>query len=158
VRIALIEDNEALANGIAHCLRDSGHAVDLLGDGVSADAFLTEDGADLVILDVNLPLLDGIEVLRNLRRRNDATPVILLTARGAVENRVEGLDAGADDYLVKPFDMTERESCGLVRSVMSRRRTSCGTRACHLICRVRNARCLNAFSGIATVWPRKRPC
>ena len=118
MRIALIEDNEALANGIANCLRDSGHAVDLLGDGVSADAFLMEDGADLVILDINLPQLDGIEVLRNLRRRNDATPVILLTARGAVENRVEGLDAGADDYLVKPFDMTELEA--RVRALLRR--------------------------------------
>lgn len=118
MRIALIEDNEALANGIAHCLRDAGHAVDLLDDGVSADAFLTGESADLVILDVNLPKLDGIEVLKKLRRRNDATPVILLTARGAVENRVEGLDAGADDYLVKPFDMIELEA--RVRALLRR--------------------------------------
>jgi len=118
VRIALVEDNEALANGIAHCLKDSGHAVDLLGDGVSADAFLSEEGADLIILDINLPGMSGIEVLQNLRRRRDATPVILLTARGAVENRVEGLDAGADDYLVKPFDMSELEA--RVRALLRR--------------------------------------
>jgi len=110
VRIALIEDNQALANGIAHCLRDAGHAVDLIADGGSADEFLSSEGADLVILDVNLPGMNGVDVLRNLRRRKDATPVILLTARGAVENRVEGLDAGADDYLVKPFEMVELEA------------------------------------------------
>lgn len=118
MRIALIEDNEALANGIAHCLRDSGHAVDLLGDGKSADAFLSGDGADLVILDINLPEMDGVEVLRALRRRNDPTPVILLTAKGSVEDRVEGLDAGADDYLVKPFEMAELEA--RVRALLRR--------------------------------------
>ena len=118
MRIALIEDNQALANGIAHCLRDAGHAVDLIADGSSADDFLSNESADLVILDINLPSMSGIDVLRNMRRRRDATPVIILTARGAVDNRVEGLDAGADDYLVKPFEMIELEA--RVRALLRR--------------------------------------
>jgi two-component system OmpR family response regulator len=110
MRIAVIEDNEALANGIAFRLRDRGHAVDLLHDGQEADAFLAQEGADLVVLDLNRPLMDGIDVLRSLRRRGDNTPVILLTARSETAERVAGLDAGADDYLTKPFEMDELEA------------------------------------------------
>ena len=118
MRIVLVEDNEALAKGVAHCLRDAGHAVDMIANGGTADAFLSSEGADLVILDVTLPEMDGIEILRRMRRREDVTPVILLTARAAVENRVEGLDAGADDYLVKPFEMAELEA--RVRALLRR--------------------------------------
>ena len=110
MRIAVIEDNEALAHGIAFRLRDRGHSVDLLHDGVEADAFLAQEGADLVVLDLNLPRMDGIEVLRAMRRRDDGTPVILLTARSETAERVAGLDAGADDYLIKPFEMDELEA------------------------------------------------
>ena len=110
MRIAVIEDNEALAHGIAFRLRDRGHSVDLLRDGAEADAFLAQEGADLVVLDLNLPGLDGIEVLRAMRRRGDGTPVILLTARSETAERVAGLDAGADDYLTKPFEMDELEA------------------------------------------------
>ena len=110
MRIAIVEDNEALANGIAYRLRDRGHAVDILNDGRDADAFLSRDGADLVVLDLNLPGLDGLEVLRAMRRRGDSTPVILLTARSETAERVAGLDAGADDYLTKPFEMDELEA------------------------------------------------
>jgi len=110
VRIAVIEDNEALAQGIAHRLRDRGHAVDLLHDGEEADAFLRHEGADLIVLDCNLPGCDGLEVLTRLRRRGDGTPVILLTARAETSERVAGLDAGADDYLTKPFEMDELEA------------------------------------------------
>lgn len=110
MRIAVIEDNEALAHGIAFRLRDRGHSVDLLHDGAEADAFLAQEGADLIVLDLNLPGLDGIEVLRALRRRGDGTPVILLTARSETVERVAGLDAGADDYLTKPFEMDELEA------------------------------------------------
>ena len=110
MRIAVIEDNEALAQGIAFRLRDRGHAVDLLHDGLEADAFLSQDGADLVVLDLNLPGMDGIDVLRAMRRRGDGTPVILLTARAETVERVAGLDAGADDYLTKPFEMDELEA------------------------------------------------
>lgn len=110
MRIAVIEDNAALAQGIAFRLRDRGHAVDLLHDGAEADHFLAQEGADLVVLDLNLPGMDGIEVLRAMRRRGDGTPVILLTARSETAERVAGLDAGADDYLTKPFEMAELEA------------------------------------------------
>lgn len=110
MRIAVVEDNEALAHGIAFRLRDRGHSVDLLHDGAEADTFLAQEGADLVVLDLNLPHMDGIEVLRALRRRGDGTPVILLTARSETAERVAGLDAGADDYLTKPFEMDELEA------------------------------------------------
>ncbi len=119
MRIAVIEDNAALAHGIAYRLRDRGHSVDLLHDGREADAFLAREGADLVVLDINLPGLDGLDVLRALRRRNDSTPVILLTARTETRERVAGLDAGADDYLIKPFEMDELEA--RLRAIARRR-------------------------------------
>ncbi len=119
MRIALIEDNAALAKGIAYRLRDQGHAVDIVGDGVTADSYLSQEGADLVILDISLPELDGLSVLRALRARGDPTPVLLLTARSDTQDRVRGLDAGADDYLVKPFEMEEMEA--RVRALARRR-------------------------------------
>ena len=81
MRIALIEDNIDLAKGIAHSLGDAGHAVDHLTDGAEAKVFLEREGADLVVLDINLPGLSGLDVLRDLRARRDHTPVLLLTAR-----------------------------------------------------------------------------
>ncbi|MEM7378031.1 MAG: response regulator transcription factor [Pseudomonadota bacterium] len=110
MRIAVIEDNLSLAKAIAYRLRDRGHAVDLLHDGTAADAFLVKEGADLVVLDINLPGRNGLDILHAMRDRGDASPVILLTARGLTEERVAGLDAGADDYLVKPFEMDELEA------------------------------------------------
>lgn len=107
MRIALVEDNRSLAQGIATSLRDLGHAVDLLEDGAQADVFLRGEMVDLAILDVNLPGLSGLAVLRALRARGDATPVLMLTAMGKTSERVAGLDAGADDYLVKPFETAE---------------------------------------------------
>lgn len=107
MRIALVEDNAGLRKGITYCLVDEGHAVDALEDGDAADAFLAQESGDLVILDINLPGLSGLQVLENLRKRGDARPVILLTARASTEDRVKGLDLGADDYLVKPFAMEE---------------------------------------------------
>lgn len=119
MRIAVIEDNTALANAIAYRLRDRGHAADVLHDGEEADAFLIRERADLVVLDINLPGMNGLDVLRAMRRRGDGTPVILLTARTETSERVAGLDAGADDYLTKPFEMDELEA--RLRA-MSRRR------------------------------------
>jgi two-component system OmpR family response regulator len=107
VHIAVIEDNQSMAKGIAFVLRDQGHAVDLLHDGTQADTFLRSDASDLVILDINLPGISGLEILKTLRASGDARPVILLTARSDTHERVAGLDAGADDYLIKPFDMAE---------------------------------------------------
>jgi len=107
MRIALIEDNDGLRKGITYCLQDEGHAVDAIEDGDAADAFLAQEGGDLIILDINLPGMSGLDVLANLRKRGDVRPVILLTARARTEDRVKGLDLGADDYLVKPFAMEE---------------------------------------------------
>ena len=107
MRVILVEDNVSLAKGIANALTDMGHAVDHLDDGLDADVFLARHTADVAIIDINLPRLTGIEIIRRLRARGDTLPVLVLTARGKTSERVEGLDAGADDYLVKPFDMAE---------------------------------------------------
>jgi two-component system OmpR family response regulator len=110
MRIAIIEDNKTLANGIAHLLRDQGHAVDVINDGAEGLEFLAQETADIIVLDINLPRVSGLEILQKIRSRGDVTPVILLTARGETKDRVTGLDAGADDYLVKPFDMEELDA------------------------------------------------
>lgn len=119
MRITLVEDNASLAKGIAYRLEDGGHAVDVLDDGRLAQEFLRSDGSDLVILDINLPGVDGLTLLKELRSRGDLRPVILLTARAETEDRVHGLDAGADDYLIKPFEMAELEA--RVRALLRRR-------------------------------------
>lgn len=121
MRIVLVEDNASLARGIAYRMEDSGHAVDILSDGLQADDFLRSDDADVVILDINLPGLDGLSVLRRMRERGDERPVIVLTARSETEDRVRGLDSGADDYLVKPFEIAELEA--RVRALARRRET-----------------------------------
>ena len=119
MRIVLVEDNQSLRKGITYRLTDDGHAVDALEDGEAADVFLQQEDCDLVILDINLPGKDGLEILTNMRRRSDPRPVILLTARSTTQDRVEGLDAGADDYLIKPFEM--EELAARVRAVARRR-------------------------------------
>jgi two-component system OmpR family response regulator len=107
MRIVLVEDNERLAKGIVNALHDQGHAVDWLSDGIEASRFLKTEGADLAVIDVNLPGLSGFEIVRKLRERGSTIPVIMLTARTELGDRITGLDAGADDYLGKPFDMAE---------------------------------------------------
>lgn len=107
MRVVLIEDNTILARALIQSLQDAGHAVDWLDNGLEADSFLAQNGADLAIVDVNLPGLDGFALVRRLRARAQAFPVLMLTAQGMVADRVTGLDAGADDYLIKPFEMAE---------------------------------------------------
>ncbi|PRD30965.1 UNVERIFIED_CONTAM: tctD [Trichonephila clavipes] len=107
MHIILVEDNLSLAKGIENALKDQGHALDHLDDGLAADVFLTRHSADVAVIDINLPGLSGIDIIRRLRGRGNAMPVLILTARGKTSERVAGLDAGADDYLVKPFDMEE---------------------------------------------------
>ena len=107
MRIVVVEDNISVAKGIAYRLRDEGHAVDLIHDGSEAEAFLRDDGADLVVLDIKLPGMAGLDVLTALRARGDHRPVLLLTAQADLHDKILGLDAGADDYLAKPFEMEE---------------------------------------------------
>ena len=107
MRILVVEDDALLAEGLTSVLSRAGHAVLHTTSGRHADYLLTDEKFDLVILDVGLPDIDGFEVLRRLRLRRSATNVLVLTARDAVEDRVSGLDSGADDYLVKPFAMAE---------------------------------------------------
>lgn len=96
-----------IGTSVQRGLRSEGHAVDWVRDGVAAELALGDTGYALVLLDLGLPRRDGLDVLSRLRARNDATPVLVLTARDTVSDRVRGLDAGADDYLVKPFDLDE---------------------------------------------------
>lgn len=107
MRILVVEDDALLGDAIQAGLRQSGYAVDWLRDGIAADQALSTEPYAALVLDWGLPRLSGIEVLRRLRDRKADIPVILLTARDTVNDRIEGLDSGADDYLVKPFDMGE---------------------------------------------------
>ena len=121
MRIVLVEDNQMLAEGIQKVLLDEGHSVDYFVDGGLADQHLKHEGADIAIIDINLPTLDGVSITKNIRTRKQLFPIIILTARGATKDRVIGLDAGADDYLVKPFKMDELDA--RIRA-LSRRNTS----------------------------------
>ncbi len=107
MRILVVEDDADLADAVTRHLRRDGHAVDWEHDGESADGVLGYQQYDLVLLDIGLPNMSGFEILRRLRSRGHATPVMMLTARSEVEDRVDALDVGADDYLPKPFDFRE---------------------------------------------------
>jgi DNA-binding response OmpR family regulator len=107
MRILLVEDDRMIGAGVRAALHQSGFAIDWLMDGAAADAALASAEFDLVLLDLGLPGRDGLSLLRDLRARGDRTPVIVLTARDALASRIAGLDAGADDYLVKPFELEE---------------------------------------------------
>lgn len=107
MRILVVEDDALLGDAIQAGLKQAGFAVDWVHDGALADQALATEPFDAVVLDIGLPRLSGLEVLQRLRNRKGATPVLLLTARDTVEDRIQGLDTGADDYLVKPFDMGE---------------------------------------------------
>lgn len=110
MRLLVIEDDAMIGERLQKSLRKSGHAVDWLRDGASADTALQTQPFDMVLLDLGLPKRSGIDVLQRLRARDNRVPVIILTARDAVQNRIEGLDSGADDYLVKPFALDELEA------------------------------------------------
>jgi two-component system OmpR family response regulator/two-component system response regulator QseB len=107
MRVLVIEDDVLLGDAIQAGLKQSGYAVDWMKDGVSADQALGTEPYAAAVLDLGLPRMSGLEVLRRLRSRNIAIPVLILTAMDTVDDRIKGLDAGADDYLVKPFDMGE---------------------------------------------------
>src|SRR6185295_10340254 len=107
VRCLLVEDDEMIGESLRAALRRYGLAVDWVRDGRAADAVLASERFDAVLLDLGLPHKSGLDVLKTVRARGDATPVIVLTARDATTDKVAGLDAGADDYLVKPFQLDE---------------------------------------------------
>ncbi|WEJ99142.1 MAG: response regulator transcription factor [Candidatus Sphingomonas phytovorans] len=110
MRLLLIEDDEDLRESIAHALELAGHRTDAVASGGTAEIALRAGHYDLAVLDLGLPDMDGLDVLRLLRGRRDATPVLILTARDGVTERIAGLRAGADDYLVKPFALGELEA------------------------------------------------
>jgi len=110
MRILIAEDDSILADGLSRSLRYDGYAVDVVSDGTSADSALQLQSFDLLILDLDLPRLHGLSVLKQLRQRKSGLPVLILTASDSIEQRVEGLDLGADDYMAKPFALSELEA------------------------------------------------
>jgi two-component system OmpR family response regulator len=107
MRLLLVEDDSMIGEIVVETLRAEGFAVDWVRDGESADTALLAHSYDLVVLDLGLPRKGGLQVLRDLRARKQRTPLVIVTARDAVEDRIAGLDAGADDYVLKPFDIDE---------------------------------------------------
>ena len=118
MRILITEDDAALAEALQFSLGQSGYAVDWVANGAAADNVLKDDVFGLLILDLGLPKLDGFEVLRRLRRRNSSLPVLILSGRETPDEKVLGLDLGADDYLVKPFSLNELQA--RVRALLRR--------------------------------------
>jgi len=110
MRILLVEDDEMIGEVVLDALREGHYAVDWVRDGAVADAALSSQPYDLVLLDLGLPRRSGLEVLKALRERRSAVPVLIATARDAVQDRIAGLDAGADDYIVKPYDLQELQA------------------------------------------------
>ena len=125
MRVLLVEDEARIADFISRGLSEQGYAVDVAGDGEEAVSWAEVAAFDLIILDVLLPRRDGIEVCLTLRNKGLTTPILMLTARDAVEDRVRGLDSGADDYLMKPFAFAELLAC--LRALTRRETTVLGS-------------------------------
>jgi two-component system response regulator QseB len=119
MRVLIVEDDPMIGGAVERGLREAGCAVDRLADGQAAELALATGVYDLALLDLGLPRKDGLDVLRSLRRKGSQVPVLIMTARDAVRDRIAGLDAGADDYLVKPFNLDEL--LARVRAVVRRR-------------------------------------
>jgi len=119
MRLLLVEDDPMIGEGIRKGLRQDGFAVDWVRDGQAAELAVANDVYELVVLDLGLPRKDGLEVLASLRRKGNSVPVLVLTARDAVTDRIKGLDSGADDYVVKPFDLDELGA--RIRALLRRR-------------------------------------
>lgn len=141
MRVLIVEDDPLLADGLTRTFNGQGFVADTVASGYSADELLRRDPFDLLVLDVGLPGIDGFEVARRVRRRGDAVPILMLTARDAVQDRVHGLNVGADDYVQKPFDKDEllarahalvRRSRAAQRDVVSHGRLEmdCAARRC----------------------------
>jgi two-component system OmpR family response regulator/two-component system response regulator QseB len=124
MRLLLVEDDEILGDGLVAGLKMEGYAVDWLTNGKLADEALRVNTYELIVLDLNLPDRDGLNILRDLRSRKNETPVLILTAKDTIQDRVTGLDSGADDFVIKPFDLNE--VCARLRA-LSRRNEGRGT-------------------------------
>lgn len=120
MRVLVVEDEKSLCESIAKGLRLDGYEVDTVFDGIEASEIISSDSFDLIILDLNLPGMDGMDILKNMRAGDNETNVLILSARGGLNDKIEGLDSGANDYLCKPFHFEELEA--RVRS-LTRRRT-----------------------------------
>ena len=118
MRLLLVEDDEILGEGLVEGLKMEGYAVDWLTNGKLADEALKLNCYELVVLDLNLPDMEGLDILKALRARKDETPVMVLTAKDTVPDRVEGLDSGADDFVIKPFELDE--VCARLRALARR--------------------------------------
>jgi two-component system OmpR family response regulator len=129
VRILIVEDDATLATGIARILEGEGHAIDVIARGEEAVLGARHERFDMIILDVGLPGIDGFEVLRRLRAAGQKIPVLVLTARDALDDRVRGLDLGADDYMAKPFAMPELAA--RVRALVRRSQAQTGPKIVH---------------------------
>lgn len=129
MRILLVEDDRMLSEAITRALTQSAHVVDVSYNGEEADRALATYEYGLVLLDIGLPNIDGFEVLKRLRGRRNKVPVLVLTARDAIEDRVSGLDLGADDYLAKPFNLSELEA--RVRALIRRAHASASSELVH---------------------------
>ncbi len=129
MRILIVEDDAMLADAVARALKQSAHMVQKAASGLEADNALAANEYDLVLLDLGLPHLDGFEVLKRLRARRSKVPVMVLTVRDSVEDRVTGLDLGADDYLTKPFELSELEA--RVRALIRRSHSSASAEIVH---------------------------
>jgi two-component system OmpR family response regulator len=119
MRILLVEDDRMIGNAVMQALKDASYAVDWVVDGQTAIEATNAEPYDLVLLDIGLPRPDGLDVLRRFRTTHRQLPVIIVTARDRVDDRIEGLDLGADDYLVKPFEV--RELLARIRAILRRR-------------------------------------
>ena len=118
MRLLLVEDDEILGDGLVAGLKMEGYAVDWLTSGKLADEALKLNSYELIVLDLNLPDMDGMAILRALRSRKDETPVMVLTAKDTIPDRVMGLDSGADDFVIKPFELDE--VCARLRALARR--------------------------------------
>src|SRR6201997_1758769 len=130
MRLLLVEDDAMIGEAIRTGLKRDGFTVDWVRDGESADRVLRTEQFDLLLLDLGLPRKDGLQVLKSLRARHETLPVLIITARDAVSDRVQGLDAGADDYLIKPFDL--EELAARIRALLRRKAGRSAPRIEHL--------------------------
>ncbi len=125
MRLLVVEDDALLADGLARTLRRAGHTADVVSSAEHAALALEQEAFDVMLLDLGLPGSDGLELLAKVRKRGNNLPVIIISARDALGDRVKGLDLGADDYLVKPFELEELEA--RVRALIRRRATRSAT-------------------------------